>query len=89
MPDKATDGWHPQDILAEVRKRGTTLKALERDHGFGENTLYKALTRRFPNAHSVIAQASGQSRHTLWPHWYDAADRPLLPSRPDLLRRAA
>ena len=89
MPHEARDGWHPQDILAEVRKRGTTLKELERVHGFGANTFYKALTRRFPNAHSVIANASGQSRHALWPHWYDAADRPRLPSRPDLIRRVA
>lgn len=87
MASRAEKGaWHPQDILAAVRKRGTTIKEIERRSGFGPNTLYKALTRRFPNAHTVIAEAAGETRHALWPHWYDEADRPLLRTRPDLAR---
>jgi Ner family transcriptional regulator len=89
MPDMTSAGWHPQDIMAAVRKTGDTLRGLERRHGFGQNTFYKALEQRFPNAHSVIANAIGKTRHEIWPHFYDTSDRPLFRSRPDLLRRAA
>lgn len=77
---------HPQDIIAAVRKRGSTLAAEGRKTGFGYNTLYKALTTRFPNAHAVIARACGESRHAIWPEWYGADDQPLFRTRRDLYR---
>lgn len=77
---------HREDIIAAVRKRGTTLMALARTHGFARNTLYLALTRRLPNAHVVIAHALGETRHAIWPQWYDAEDKPRFRTRPDLIR---
>lgn len=76
-------GWHPQDIIAEVRKRGSSLQALTRQHGFGRTTLYSSLTRRFPFAHAVIADFLGVTRRELWPQWYDEQDRPRGRSRQD------
>lgn len=81
-------GWHPQDILAAVRKRGTTLRALGRVHGFSTNALNVALTKRFPNAHVVIARFLGVSLHELWPHWYDQQNQPRFKVRRDLWRKA-
>lgn len=81
-------GWHPQDILAAVRKRGLTLTSLARDEGFARGTLHKALSQRYPNAHSIIASAIGRARHELWPQWYGPNDVPLLRSRRDLQRRS-
>lgn len=83
------NGWHPQDILAAVRKRGSSLRALGLKNGFAQDTLHKALKQRFPNAHAVIAQHIGVSRHELWPDWYLADDSPRYRVRSDLQREAA
>lgn len=48
-------GWHPQDIMAAVRKRGSSLQRLAREHGYSRNAFNRALRERFPNAHTVIA----------------------------------
>jgi Ner family transcriptional regulator len=79
--------WHPQDIIAAVRKKGSSLQRLGLDSGFGRTTFNRALSQRFPNAHAIIAAFLGLSRHELWPHWYGVDDRPLFDGRPDLQRR--
>lgn len=80
-------GWHPQDIIAEVRKRGSSLARLTREHGFSRDVLYKCLTQRFPNGHNVVAAAIGQTKHALWPQWYDQNDLPKFKTRRDLARK--
>lgn len=80
-------GWHPQDIIAAVRKRGSSLQRLSRDHGFARETFNHALVRRFPNAHAIIADFLGVSRGGLWPHWYRPDGSPRFEGRSDLQRR--
>lgn len=82
-------GWHPQDIIAAVRKRGSSLRALSLRNGFAQDTLYKALRQRFPNAHTVIADFLELSRHELWPEWYRRDDTPRFRQRADLHRSEA
>jgi Ner family transcriptional regulator len=72
-----TAGWHPQDIIAAVRKSGTNLNRLAREHGYARITLNKAITKRWPAAHLVIARHLGVSRYEIWPHWYAPDDTPL------------
>lgn len=79
-------GWHPQDIMAAVRKKGSSLQRLAREHGFSRNTLNRALKERFPNAHAVIADYIGVSRGDLWPQWYCKNGAPRLRSRADMRR---
>lgn len=79
-------GWHRQDIIAAVRKRGTTLRRLAIQHGFSDATLLKSLDRRWPNAHAVIARYLGLSRHDIWPHWYGSDGSPRHRTRVDLQR---
>lgn len=40
-----TEDWHPADIIAALRKRGTTLAALSRQSGLSSSTLANALSR--------------------------------------------
>ncbi|TSF72485.1 transcriptional regulator, partial [Salmonella enterica subsp. enterica serovar Uganda] len=40
--------WHPADIIAGLRKKGTTLAAVSRKAGLSSSTLANALTRRWP-----------------------------------------
>ncbi|EBH1767484.1 transcriptional regulator, partial [Salmonella enterica] len=40
--------WHPADIIAGLRKRGTSLAAVSRNAGLASSTLANALTRHWP-----------------------------------------
>jgi Ner family transcriptional regulator len=62
--------WHKQDIIAAVRKRGTTLNRLSIERGFFRNTLNDACTKRFPRAQQVIADFLGVTRQEIWPEFY-------------------
>lgn len=84
------ESWHPEDIKAAVRKSGTNLQRLAREHGFARATLNHALTERWPAAHLVIAQHLGVSRFEIWPQWYAPDDTPLHRARdPQFARRLA
>lgn len=79
--------WHPQDIMAAVRKKGSNLQRLAREHGFAKTSFNRALTSRFPNAHAIIAAYLGVSRGELWPQWYAPDGSPRFQGRADLQRR--
>lgn len=49
--------WHPADIIAGLKKRGTSLSALSRQAGLASSTLANALTRRWPKGERLIAEA--------------------------------
>lgn len=73
--------WHNADIVAAVKKAGTSLAKLAEANGFRASTFRAALHRRHPKAQLIIAKAIGRSRHELWPNWYGRDDR-LLPLTP-------
>lgn len=73
-------GWHTQDVIAEIRKSGTTLAALSRENGFKDRSLRTALTKRWPRGNAIIASHLGVSRHQIWPNWFGPNDE-LLPLR--------
>jgi Ner family transcriptional regulator len=64
--------WHPADIIAAVRKRGTSLQRLSREHGFSVFTMNKAVRQCFPACHIIIAGVIGAPRQTIWPQFYDS-----------------
>ncbi|QKN82814.1 helix-turn-helix domain-containing protein [Scandinavium goeteborgense] len=53
--------WHNADIIAALKKRGTSLAALSREVGLSSSTLANALTRPWPKGESIIAQALNTS----------------------------
>lgn len=77
----ADRNWHRQDIIAAVRKTGTTLARLAERHGCARNTVYIALDRRFPRVHAVIARQIGRSRGDIWPNWYHPDGEPRFAAR--------
>lgn len=96
-------GWHRADIMAEVRKRGSTLAEIARKEGLARQTLYWAMsvTPRL-RANKAIADFLGEPLCALWPQWFDADGKlishkiPRNPissrayvSRPTRRRRAA
>ena len=73
-----SSGWHPEDIKAAIRKRGTTLSDLSRAHGYNDQAARLALrNRRSYAVEAVIASALGVPAHELWPDRYDANGKPL------------
>ena len=64
--------WHPADIVAAVRKAGTSLRRLSRSNGFNEYTMSKSLRLCFPACHDLIAELIGVPRQSIWPQFYDA-----------------
>lgn len=62
--------WHPADIIAALKKRGTSLSALSRQAGLASSTLTNALTRRCPNGERLIAEALGIAPEQIWPARY-------------------
>lgn len=66
---KNTD-WHPADIIAGLRKRGTTLAALSRKSGLASTTLSNALSRPWPKGERLIAEALGKRPEEIWSSRY-------------------
>lgn len=62
--------WHPADIIAGLRKKGTTLAAVSRKAGLSSSTLANALTRRWPKGERLIAEALGVAPEQIWPSRY-------------------
>jgi Ner family transcriptional regulator len=57
--------WHPADIIAGLKKRGTSLSALSR-----QARLANALTRRWPKGERLIAEALDVAPENIWPSRY-------------------
>ncbi|AWD10212.1 transcriptional regulator [Salmonella enterica] len=64
------DDWHPADIIAGLRKKGTSLAAVSRRAGLASSTLTNALNRRWPKGERLIAEALGVAPEQIWPSRY-------------------
>ncbi|MDX6916090.1 helix-turn-helix transcriptional regulator [Pectobacterium carotovorum] len=62
--------WHPADIIAALKKRGTSLSAVSRNAGLASSTLANALKRHWPKGERLIAEALGSSPEHVWPSRY-------------------
>lgn len=68
--------WHPADVVAEIRKAGTTLSALSRQHGYHAQSLQVVLRRAWPRGERIVAQRLGLRPLAIWPSRYHADGRP-------------
>lgn len=62
--------WHPADIIAALKKRGTSLADVSRNSGLASSTLTNALNRRWPKGERLIAEALGVAPDKIWPSRY-------------------
>lgn len=74
--------WHPADILAELKKRGTTLAAVSRAAGLASSTLTNALIRPWPKGEWLIASALNLHPAEIWPSRYTGSMSTRLPRKP-------
>ncbi|EOG3149209.1 helix-turn-helix domain-containing protein, partial [Salmonella enterica] len=49
--------WHSADIIAALKKQGTSLSAVSRNSGLASSTLANALIRHWPKGERLIAEA--------------------------------
>ncbi|MCZ4059448.1 helix-turn-helix transcriptional regulator [Pantoea sp. LMR881] len=76
---RRSEDWHPADIIAALRKRGTTLAALSRKAGLSSSTLANALSRPWPKGEWLIAEAIDVHPAKIWPsRYYDPVTHRLL-----------
>lgn len=62
--------WHPADIVAAIKKAGTSLAELGRQNGLANTTLRNALDKHYPKAEQIIADAIGVTPGEIWPSRY-------------------
>ena len=62
--------WHSADIIAALRKKGTSLAAESRRSGLSSSTLANALTRPWPKGELIIATALETHPWIIWPSRY-------------------
>ena len=62
--------WHRADIIAAIRKQGTTLAAVAREHSLASNTLQNALRVSWPKGERIIANVIGVAPEDIWPSRY-------------------
>jgi Ner family transcriptional regulator len=71
--------WHPADVIAALKKQGTSLAALSRRAGLSSSTLANALTRPWPKGELLIAQALEVSPEIIWPErYFDEKGNPIF-----------
>ncbi|KAA1175223.1 helix-turn-helix domain-containing protein [Photorhabdus heterorhabditis] len=62
--------WHPADIIAALKKRGTSLAAVSREAGLASSTLSNVLHRPWPNGERIIATILNCEPCEIWPSRY-------------------
>jgi Ner family transcriptional regulator len=75
-------GWHSADIVAAVRKKGTSLVAISGDLGLTRSAASRALLIPHTRVNRAIADLIGVSAHELWPCWFDATGRRIRARSP-------
>lgn len=78
---KERTDMHPADIIAQLRKRKSSLAALSRQCGLSSSTLANALTRPWPKGECLIADALGMEPCLIWPSRYYDEQGNLLDRR--------
>ncbi|WP_050115680.1 helix-turn-helix domain-containing protein [Yersinia thracica] len=63
-------GWHHADIIAAIRKKGSSLSALSRGAGLNSSTLSNAINRHWPKGEAIIANFLGVEAAEIWPSRY-------------------
>lgn len=63
--------WHKADIIAALKKKGTTLAAVSRRAGLSSTTLANTLYRPWPRGEALIAQELELHPSEIWPTRYN------------------
>ncbi|HFS8942385.1 TPA: transcriptional regulator [Enterobacter roggenkampii] len=62
--------WHRADVIAALKKKGTSLAQVSREAGLGSRTLSNTFARRWPRGEQLIAAALDTTPQMIWPSRY-------------------
>lgn len=68
--------WHSADIVAAIRKTGTSLQRISREHGLCNAAVGQALHRPYPKSERIIAERLGIEPQVIWPSRYNLDGTP-------------
>ena len=68
--EKGSGDWHRADIIAALKKKGSSVSALSRENGLASSTLANALRFPWPKGERIIADAIGVDASDIWPSRY-------------------
>lgn len=68
--EKGSGDWHRADIIAALKKKGSSVSALSRENGLAASTLANALRFPWPKGEKIIADAIGEEPSVIWPSRY-------------------
>ncbi|SQI42120.1 DNA-binding transcriptional regulator Nlp [Leminorella richardii] len=74
--------WHSADVIAALKKRGTSLAKLSREAGLASSTLANALVRPWPKGEWLIAAVIGLHPEEIWPSRYVKERQKRAPKSP-------
>lgn len=62
--------WHRADVVAALKKIGTSVSKLSRESGLASATLQNTLRAPWPKGERIIADALGVEPQDIWPSRY-------------------
>lgn len=63
-------GWHPEEIKAAIRMRGSSMAELSRQHGYGISAVRQVLRHPWPAIERLVADHLGVPPQEIWPDRY-------------------
>lgn len=63
-------GWHPEEIKAAIRMRGSSMAELSRQNGYGISAVRQVLRRPWPAIEQLVADHLGVPPQEIWPDRY-------------------
>lgn len=79
---KNTADWHRADIVAALKKKGWSVRALSVASGLSPNTLKTALSSPYLKGEKIIADAIGEHPEVIWPSRYASRNfQPILSTK--------
>jgi Ner family transcriptional regulator len=73
--------WNRKRVLAELKARGTSLRAIGDQLGYAPTSIYGVFRTSMPRAEAAIAAVLGTKPHLIWPSRYDQDGDPIGWSR--------
>ena len=62
--------WHPADIVAAVKKKGSSMVALSEGSGMAKSTLSNVMYRPWPKGERIVSEFIGVPMCVIWPSRY-------------------
>jgi len=79
-------GWHREDVKAELRKRGWTLKRVGEENGYASRSVRQCLVQSWPNVERIIADILKTEPWVIWPQRYNDYGQPVQDGNPNMVK---